>query len=238
MLLRVSALLVLALGLGACGKSATAKTQATVTVHPIPGRALSGMEGKDLVLLPTAYLRAGDKLGWSKDIKSPHDYLRRTDSLMEVAFTAKAYKVKWAFPEKLRRSADRSAGMIQDPDAMSEQQLLPGIWKVNAPLYDPLAAQVRSVISAQNSRYVLAPVELRFVTPHEATGVPDAAPGAPAAAGPPDPPVQLAVLRLVLIDAEGVAVIWGGDVTGDTARTADAATASLVTRLGDLLGTP
>src|SRR5271156_3174134 len=153
MLLRVSALLVLALGLGACGKSATAKTQATVTVHPIPGRALSGMEGKDLVLLPISYLRAGDKLGGVKEIKSPHDYLRNTDSLIEVAFKAKAYKVKWAFPEQLRRAADRSAGMIQDPDNLSEQQLLPGVWKVNAPLYDPLAAQVRSVISAQNSRY-------------------------------------------------------------------------------------
>jgi hypothetical protein len=232
--LRVSALLILALGLGACGKSATAKTQSTLTVHPVPGRALSGMEGKDLVLLPVAYLRADDKLGWAADIKNPHDYLRHLDSVIQTSLEAHAYRVKWAFPPQLRRAADRSAGMIQDPDAMAEQQLLPGVWKVNAPLYDPLAEQVRSVISTQNARYVLAPVELRFLTPTQALG--DVT--QPVAGAPPPPPVQMAVLRVALIDAQGSAVIWAGDVIGDTARTADAATASLTTRLGALLGTP
>ena len=123
--------------------------------------------------------------------------------------------------------------MIQDPDALSEQQLLPSIWKPRNPLYDPLAGQIRSIIAAQNSRYVLAPVEIRFVSALDASG---AKPPPPDSLAPP--PVQLAVMRLALLDAEGTAVIWAGDVTGDTARTAEAATASLATRLGDLLGAP
>jgi hypothetical protein len=47
--------------------------------------------------------------------------------------------------------------------------------------------------------------------------------------------VQVAVLRLALLDAQGTYVIWGGDVVSDTARTAEAATASLATKLGELL---
>ena len=123
--------------------------------------------------------------------------------------------------------------MIQDPDALSEQQLLPSIWKPKNPLYDPLAGQIRSLIAPHNSRYVLAPVEIRFVSSLDAAGTKP-----PPEGTPPPPPVQLAVLRLALLDAEGTAVIWAGDVTGDTARTAEAATASLTTRLGDLLGAP
>jgi hypothetical protein len=191
------------------------------------------MEGKDLVLLPTSYIRPGDKLGWVKDMKDPRAFLRLTDSLMEASFKSRAYKVKWVFPEKLRRAADRSAGMIQDPDAISEQQLLPGFWKPSNPLYDPLATQVRSIISPQNARYVLAPVEIRFVSPLDASGA-----AAPPPGTPPPPPVQLAVIRLALLDAQGTFVLWAGDVVSDTTRTADAAVASLATKLGDLLGTP
>jgi hypothetical protein len=232
MLLRASAFVCL-LGLAACGGSAASKANAANLVHPVPGHALSGMEGKDLVLLPTAYIRPGDKLGWVKDMKDPRAFLREIDSLMEVSFKARAYKVKWVFPEKLRRAADRSAGMIQDPDAISEQQLLPGFWNPKNPLYDPLATQVRSVIAAQNARYVLAPVEIRFVSPLDAYGAEPPPPGTP-----PPPAVQLAVVRLALLDAEGTFVLWAGDVVSDTARTADAAVAGLATKLGDLLGTP
>jgi|HubBroStandDraft_6_1064221.scaffolds.fasta_scaffold174920_2 hypothetical protein len=228
-----AALLLATLGLDACATKSASKSDKSLLVHPIPGRALAGMEGKDLVLTPLAFLRPGDKLGWVKAMKSPRDFLHLTDSLLEVSLKGRAYRVKWVFPEQLRRSADRSAGMIQDPDALSEQQLLPGIWKPSNPLFDPLASQVRSVISAQNSRYVLAPVELRFVSPLDASGG-----AAPAPGTPPPPEVQLAVLRLALLDAQGTLVVWAGDVTGDTARTAEAATASLTTRLGDLLGTP
>lgn len=233
MLLRVSALFILTLGLGACGKSATAKTQSTLTVRPVPGRALSGMEGKDLVVLPVAYLRGDDKLGWAAEIKNPRNYLRHVDTLIQTSLEGHAYRIKWVFPPQLRRAADHSAGMIQDPDALSEQQLLPGLWKANAPLYDPLAEQVRSVISMQNSRYVLAPVELRFVTPWQAAGEPVPPPNVA-----PLPPVQIAVLRVALLDAQGTYVIWGGDVMSDTARTSDAAVANLTNRLGALLGTP
>jgi hypothetical protein len=236
MLLRAAVLTVAVLGSGVCAStSAAQKANSALQVHPIPGRALAGMEGKDLVLAPTAYLRPGDKLGWVTAMKSPRDFLRLTDSLLQESLQGRAYKVKWVFPPQLRRAADRSAGMIQDPDALSEQQLLPSIWKPRNPLYDPLAGQVRSLIAAQNSRYVLAPVEIRFVSTLDASG---AKPAPPPPGTPPPPPVQLAVLRLALLDAEGTAVIWAGDVTGDTARTAEAATASLATRLGDLLGTP
>jgi hypothetical protein len=219
----------LSIGLSGCGKSVQAKTQATLTVHPMPGRPLSSMEGKDLVFLPVAYLRSPDYLKWTADIKNPRDYLHHADTLFQESLEQHAYKIKWVFAPQLRRSADRSAGMIQDPDNLSEQQLLPGLWKPNAPLYDPLAAQVRSVISAQNARYVVAPVEIRFITAREAAG----------ASGPPPadsvPHVQVAVLRLALLDAQGTYVIWGGDVVSDTARTAEAATASLATKLGELL---
>jgi hypothetical protein len=220
-------------GVAACGGGAKGAASKANLVHPIPGHALSGMEGKDLVLLPIAYIRPGDKLGWVAAMKSPRDFLRESDSLMEVSLKGHAYKVKWVFPEQLRRSAARSAGLIQGPDEVSEQQLLPYFWKPSHPLYDPLAAQLRNIISAQNARYVLAPVEIRFVSPLDAAG--DAA---PPPGTPPPPTVQLAVLRLALLDAEGTFVLWAGDVTSDTARTADAAAASLVTRLGDLLGQP
>src|ERR1700733_10262351 len=122
-----AALLLATLGLDACATKSASKSDKSLLVHPIPGRALAGMEGKDLVLTPTAYLRPGDKLGWVTAMKSPRDFLRMTESLIQASLEARAYKVKWVFPPKLRRAADRSAGMIQDPDALSEQQLLPSI---------------------------------------------------------------------------------------------------------------
>jgi len=213
--------------------NAPANSQAN-KVHPIPGHALTGMEGRGLILLPLQFVRPGDKLGWVAAMPSPRDFLHVSDSLIGASLVNRAYRQKWVLPAALRRAFERGAGMIPDPDALPEQQLLPYLWKPKNQLTDPLAGVLRDIIVPHDSRYVLAPVELRFASPY------DALPGTP----PPDttkgaaPAVQLAVLRLALIDAQGMAVMWAGDVVGDTARTPQAATASLATHLGDLLGAP
>jgi hypothetical protein len=208
------------------------------TLMPVPNHALSGIGGQNLVLLPIMFIRARDPLGWRDGMTSPHDFLLKADSLMEVALKGRAYRTKWQFPEQIKQKAEESNGVIADPYALAGASLLPGVWRTDLPLGDPLVSQLRGIVAIENARYALAPVEIHFIPylPPKATG--DTTTVAAAAPDPNLKPLGIAVLRIMLLDPAATQVIWAGDVASDTARTPDGTLQSLTAHLGDVLGAP
>ncbi len=215
-------------GVIACGGALPGLTSTALT--PVPGRALSGTEGQSLVLTPVMAVRRADPLGWAQALDRPRDYMRHTDTLLETQLSQRATHTQWVFPEMLERERQRNPGYMSDPYSLSGAQLLPGVYRIGEPLQEPLAGELRSLISFQeNARYVLIPVEIHFIS----VQVPAAKPG--------DPPVTLphvgrGVLRMALYDARATMVLWQGDVIGDTVSSPTGAMESVARRLGDILG--
>jgi hypothetical protein len=206
---------------------------------PVPNHALSGIGGQNLVLLPIMFVRGRDPLGWRDQMSSPHEFLLKADSLMEVAVKGRAYRTKWRFPEQIKQKADESNGLIADPYTLAGAALLPGVWRTDLPLGDPLVSQLRGIVAIENARYALAPVEIHFIPylpPPRAKGDTTTV-----VTPPPDPtlkPLGIAVLRVMLLDPAATQVVWAGDVISDTARTPDGTLQSLTAHLGDVLGAP
>jgi hypothetical protein len=119
---------------------------------------------------------------------------------------------------------------MADPYSLSGAQLLPTVYHPGSQIQEPLAGELRTLISFQETaRYVLIPVEIHF-------------PYGPNPLAPPPPPgtpvtVQ-PVLRVVLYDARATTVLWQGDVVGDPVSSPDGAMESVARYLGDKLGAP
>lgn len=213
---------------------------------PVPNHALTGIGGQNLVLLPLMALRLNDPLGWEVGLASPKAFILRADSLMEVAVKGRAYRTKWVFPEKIKQKSDDNPGLIADPYTLAVASLMPGVWRTDLPLGDPLVSQLRGIVAVGGARYALAPVEIHFI-PYVPPPLPvpktkaDSAAVAAAPVPPPapaGPPLGMAVLRLMLLDPAATQVVWAGDIISDTSRTAEGTLPSLTARMGDILGAP
>ena len=103
---------------------------------------------------------------------------------------------------------------------------MPDRWKPGGELADPLASQLRSMVSFTEARLALVPVEIRFF---------------PRGTGPmpPGPPMGRVVLRVALVDTRRFTVAWAGDMVSDPAPALTPATiAVLADRLADAMATP
>jgi hypothetical protein len=221
------AALVLALGVVGVGSLACGGSPAfnTLQLMPIPGRALSGTEGQALVVTPVLFVRSADPLGWGRSLDRPRDYMRHADTLIETSLTQHAAHTKWVFPAAIERQVKRNPGYVSDPYALSGAQLLPGVWRAGEPIQEPLAGQLRGLVTFQeNARYVLIPVEVHFI-PYRAQGDTAAV-----------PKWGRGVLRMALYDARSTLVMWEGDVIGDSVATPAEAMPSVARRLGETFG--
>jgi hypothetical protein len=208
----------------------------SLTIRPIPGRALSGTEGQSIIVTPVLYIRTNDPpLNWGRTIDRPRDYMRHTDSLIETALTQRAPHAHWVFADVIDKQRLRNPGYIADPHALSGAQLLPAVYRPGTPIQEPLAGELRTLVDFQETaRYVLIPVEIHFTN-----GVnPDPKAPPPSLPPPGTPVIAQAVLRVVLYDARATVVLWQGDVVGDPVKSPDGAMESLARYLGDRLGAP
>jgi hypothetical protein len=208
----------------------------SLSLRPIPGRALSGTEGQSIVVTPVMYIRQIDPpLYWGRAIDRPRDYMRHTDTLIETALTQRAPHAHFVFAAEIERQRIRNPGYIADPYALSGAQLLPAVHRPGNPIQEPLASELRTLVDFQESaRYVLIPVEIHF------TNGTDVDPNKPPPPPPPPGTVVTAqpVLRVVLYDARATMVLWQGDVVGDPTQSPNGAMESVARYLGDRLGTP
>jgi hypothetical protein len=183
-----------------------------------PARPLAPLAGTArIVVLPARYLRAGDDLGWSRQVGDSAAYLSALDDEIAFALRERGLGAGWAWPEEVRRSARRSAGAVPDPGAFQATPLVRLEAGKPLALPDPIRSQLRALAALHEARYLLYPVELRF----------ERAGGGGAGR---------AVLRVALIDARTAEVSWAGDVAGEAAATVTPAlAASVASRLADLI---
>jgi len=185
---------------------------------PVPATPLAAFAGQHVVITPTQYLRSADSLGWSARIASPRNYLSDVDAELTFALEQRGLKREWVFPEALAREVKRNPTYAADPYELAAGWLRPPMRRAPDQIPNPLADQLRTLVALNEGRYVLIPVEVRFVKVGDA---------------------GRAVLRLVIIDARLARVSWMGDVVSEpSASFSPALAASLATRTADLFVAP
>ena len=190
---RVTALFLATLACG-CASSGSKEAQ-----EPEPaGNPLSGLVGRQIVVLP-AQLVSTAAPGGSWDVQPQHaPLLKLLDEEIETAFRKRGVRNNWTFAEELIHSANRNAGLAGNPLTLP----VAGIRRVRAgdtPLPEPLASQIRTLVSLTSARFVIMPLETRV----------DLSGGQ-----------RKGGLRILLIDARTARVTWAGDVDGASTRDA------------------
>lgn len=208
-------LAVAALALGAVGGAAQQQRSPTV------GRPLAPYAPRRVLVLPTHFLRMDDSLGWAKQISDRQGFLADVDA--EIAFALHDRDQvgrMWVFPPQLVESAKRNAPYAPDVYDMASEWLRPPVKAVPDLLPEPLASQLRTLVALwDQSRYVLCPVEVRFL--------------------PAGPGQEREVIRLVMFDARLSRITWMADVASDAApKFSRALAASAAEHLADLVSAP
>jgi len=185
---------------------------------PLPATPLSAFAAQHVVVTPTQYLRQADSLGWSERIANPEQYLSDVDAELAFTLEQRGLKTMWVLPDALVRSVKRNPTYATDPHALAAQWLRPPVRKIPEQIPEPLATQLRTLVAINDARFVLIPVEVRFVKSGDE---------------------GRAVLHLVIIDARRAAIAWMGDVVSEpSASFSPALAASLASRTGDLFVAP
>ena len=159
---------------------------------------LAGLVGRQIVVLP-AQLVSTAAPGGSWDVQPQHaPLLKLLDEEIADAFRKRGVRNNWTFADELIRSATRNAGLAGNPLSLPVagiRRIRPG----DTPLPEPLASQIRSLVSLTSARYVIMPLETKI----------DLSGGQ-----------RRGGLRILLIDARTARVTWAGDVDGASTRDA------------------
>jgi len=216
----VRPLAIAAIALGALAFHAGAQKG---TPDPVVGHApLSPFTGRKVVVLPASYVLQGDSLGWAAQIQDDSAYLRSFDAELEFALKDRKLGKVWVMSSKLPAEYRRNSDYMADPYQLAGEWLrYPGPHKQVEFLPDPLATQVRSILSMnERAEYVLYPVEIRFMPSPVGKG-------------------GVAALRAVLLDPRRNKMDWMGDVYSEPMdQFSPALLASLAEHLADLFAAP
>jgi hypothetical protein len=216
--LRLFAIAAITLGAFVLPARAQQGSAPPVVGHP----PLSPFTGRKVVVLPASYVQQGDSLGWAAQIEDMNAYLRSFDAELEFALKDRHLAKVWVMSSKLPAEYKRNSDYMADPFELAGEWLrFPGPAKKVEFLPDPLASQVRSILSMnERAEYVLYPVEIRFIPSADGKG-------------------GLAALRAVVLDPRRNKMDWMGDVYSEpTAKFSPALLASLAEHLADLFATP
>ena len=181
-------------------------------------RPLERLAAEQMLVLPVQYLTFADSLGWSQKAPSSRAYLHTVDDEIAFALTQRGLKQHWTMAPDLIRSVARNQGYAPDPTSLAAEEVRSGQKAAEWQLREPLASQLRSLIALTDARYVLFPVEMRFVGSKG---------------------VGHAMLHLVIIDARRSQVQWSGDLAGsEMTKFSPAIAADIASRLADLIAAP
>lgn len=181
-------------------------------------RPLDRLTAEHILVLPVRYLTFSDSLTWASQAPPTRAYLSTLDDEIAFALSDRGLAHQWTLAPALLRSVARNADFTADPHALEASELRPGAPLDKWQLREPLASQLRSLVALTDARYVLFPVEARFV---------------------PAPGGGRAMLHVVVVDARRAQVQWAGDVWGTPRATlSPAMAAELASRLADLITAP
>jgi hypothetical protein len=218
------AFFLLFVGAVACGSRAPAPQasqipQATPRAPEPVEHALSGLAGQHVVLLPLYVVRVAPDLNWAAAVGRTSDFARVVDADIAAAFEEHGLRKTWILPDQLELSYKRNSSYAADPYALAEEPLRASKFLPDSHLPEPIATQLRTLVALhEDTRLVLAPVELRFEK--TVTG-------------------GQGILRLVLIDPRLNAVRWMGDITSDpVAEFGPVISVDIAAKLARVIATP
>jgi hypothetical protein len=199
----------------ACASARSAAAPASAGSAATGPRPLAPLVSQRLAVLPVQRLRAGDSLGWGATLPDVRSYLASVDDEIAYALKERDVGTGWAPAAQMVRSAQANAAYATDPHALAVDALLSGRRQSDAPLAEPLASQLRTLVALADARFALLPVELRFEPATQGTA--------------------RAVLRMAIVDARLAQLRWVGEVGGDPSATlSSAVAASVAARVADL----
>jgi hypothetical protein len=201
---------------------AFAQNDPDLPVSPFEHAPLAPMAGRRLIVLPARYLLEGDTMGWSAQIQDSRQYLADFDAELTFALTDRGLKNVWVMSDRLPAQYRRNQDYMADPYQLSADFLrYPGPKKLVPYLPDPLASQLRSILSMNDkAEYVLLPIEISFI------------PG-------PNGKGGRAALRAGVFDPRRLKTYWMADVYSETTdKFGPAVLTSLAEHLANLFAKP
>jgi hypothetical protein len=154
------------------------------------------MIGRQLVVLPSQLIATAGPGGTWEVRPEEAQLLQVLDQELTDAFRKRGVRGNWVFSQELIASANRNAGLAGNPLGLP----VAGIrrWRAgDTPLPEPLASEIRNLVSLTNARYVILPLEARV----------DVSGGQ-----------RKGILHVLLIDSRTARVQWVGDVESESSR--------------------
>lgn len=163
---------------------------------------LSGMIGRHMVVFPGQYLATAGPAGTWEITQEGRTLLPILDEEIADAMRKRGANSNWTFAPDITARADRNAGLAGDPRQLSVQAIRRNP-AGDTPLPEPLASQIRTLVSLTSARYALLPIETHLDNRNgERKGS----------------------LRLLMVDSRTARIVWAGDIVAQVVR--DPVTAS------------
>jgi len=160
------------------------------------------MIGRHMVVFPGQYLALAGPAGTWDITQEGRSLLPILDEEIADALRKRGANSNWTFGREITARADRNGGLAGDPRQLSVQAVRRNP-AGDTPLPEPLASQIRTLVSLTNARYALLPIETHLDNRNgERKGS----------------------LRLLMVDARTARIVWAGDITAPVVR--DPVTAS------------
>ena len=154
--------------------------------------ALEGMAGRQVVVLPAQLLSTAGPGGTWNVREDEAQLLRVLDQEIADALRKRGVRSNWTFADEIVAAATRNAGLAGNPRGLP----VGGIRRVKAsdtPLPEPLASEIRTIVSLTNARFAIMPIETKVELSSSH---------------------RKASLNLLLIDSRTARVLWTGEVAG------------------------
>lgn len=171
---------------------------------PAPGLMLAPISGQPIPVLPVTYVVADSGVPGLPITRLAQ--LAWADSVFADAIQAHGPEATWVLPPELRRIARRGAGVVADPDKMTQAVMRFSNVKKTP---DPLLSNLRGLIAMTNSRFVMIPAMFRITKTADGVQVES---------------------TLVLVDGRSGEISWRSNPVA-TAATAGAALAATIARI-------
>jgi len=181
-----------------------------------PQPPLAPMASQHVMVLPVQLLRA-DSGAWVDQSKW-EKFRRELDDSIGSAIANRGIGRTWKYAADVARIAKRNPDYVSDPYSMGVQAMRTVKYKIGDDMPDLLNNNLRPLVALADARYVLVPVEIWFARK-------DA--------------MQIAALKLALVDARGGSIVWLGEIGSDPSTAMPPTLAgTIAARVADLVMAP
>lgn len=179
------------------------------------GTPLGSMAGRQVVVLPVQRNISFPDSTWQEQFPVIRQLVAALDDSIASALGDRGLRNTWTFARDMSAAATRNTGMLPDPHALAVAGLRRLVKASDDPLSEPLASQIRSLVSMRDARYAILPAMLAFES--TAGGL-------------------RGTVLIYLIDARTARIQWSGAVTSAVERRVSPAMAGdIAQRIADLV---